>query len=159
MGRGALLHDIGMTRVPAAMLNKKGKLSDDEWDLVKRHPYSGYVLLKTLSIMKRETLFLILQHHENGDGSGYPDGLKMTRIHLFARVMRIIDSFDALVSPRSWRQGHPPAEALWIIRQDWQQKGIFDAVLLVEFIKFMAGDHQEEKTGSLGVAAGKVPRL
>ena len=52
-GAGGLLHDIGMTRVPAAVLNKQGKLSDDEYDLVKRHPYSGYVMLKTLSVMKR----------------------------------------------------------------------------------------------------------
>ena len=81
---------------------------------------------------------MVLYHHERMDGSGYPDGLKMAKIHPLARVMRLIDSFEALVSPRSWRPGHPPAEALWIMRQDWQESGMFDAGLLAEFIKFIA---------------------
>lgn len=140
LGRGSLLHDIGMTKVPAAVLAQKGKLTEDEWELVKKHPYSGFAMLKAYSPVSREALLMVLQHHENGDGSGYPEGLKMSRIHPYARVMRLVDSFDALVSPRSWRLGYPPAKALWIMRQDWQQSGMFDVSLLVELIKFIAGE-------------------
>jgi HD-GYP domain-containing protein (c-di-GMP phosphodiesterase class II) len=142
LGRGAMLHDIGMTRVPKELLNKKGKLTEDEYDLVKKHPYSAYVMLKRISIIKRDSLLMIVQHHENGDGSGYPEGLKMVNIHPLARVMRIIDSFEAMVSPRSWRMGHPPAKALWIMRQDWQRSGMYDSALLAKFIKFIAGGEQ-----------------
>ncbi len=142
LGRGSLLHDIGMTKIPTEILAKKGGLTEDEWELVKKHPYSGFVMLKTFSPVSREALLMVLQHHENGDGSGYPEGLKMVRIHPLARVMRLIDSFDALVSPRSWRPGYPPAKALWIMRQDWQQSGMFDVGLLVELIKFIAGEEQ-----------------
>jgi|WetSurMetagenome_2_1015567.scaffolds.fasta_scaffold16494_2 putative nucleotidyltransferase with HDIG domain len=155
LGQGALLHDIGMTRIPAQILNKKGKLADEDWELVKKHPKTGYLMLKTLSLMTRGSLFLVLQHHENGDGSGYPDGLKLAKIHLFARVMRIIDSFEAQISPRSWRPPNPPAKALWTMRQDWQQSGMFDAGILIEFIKFVAAEQQPEnhevrpRTGSL----------
>jgi HD-GYP domain-containing protein (c-di-GMP phosphodiesterase class II) len=147
LGRGALLHDIGMTRVPAPILAKKGKLSDDEWELVKKHPYAGYIMLKTFSLMGREALLMVLQHHENGDGSGYPDGLTMVKIHPLARVMRLLDSFEALVSPRSWRSGHLPSQALWIMRQEWQQSGMYDVGLLAELIKFIAGDEQGETQG------------
>jgi HD-GYP domain-containing protein (c-di-GMP phosphodiesterase class II) len=145
MGRGALLHDLGMIRVPPAILGKRGSLSEEEWEVVKKHPYHGFVLLKTLSPISREALLVVLQHHENGDGSGYPEGLKMGRIHPLARMMRLIDSFEALVSPRNWRPGNPPSQALWIMRQEWQTSGIFDAGLLAEFIKFIAGQEQQEK--------------
>jgi len=56
--------------------------------------------------------------------------------------MRIVDSFEALVSQRSWRRGYPPAKALWIMREDWQRSGMFDVGLLVEFIKFIAGEEK-----------------
>jgi HD-GYP domain-containing protein (c-di-GMP phosphodiesterase class II) len=142
LGRGGLLHDIGMTRIPIPILNKKEELTEEEWESVKKHPYSGYIMLKTLSLLQRESLLLVLQHHENGDGSGYPDGLTLAKIHPNARLMRIIDSFEAMVSPRSWRSANPPAKALWIMRQDWQDSGKYDAALLIEFIKFIAGDKQ-----------------
>jgi HD-GYP domain-containing protein (c-di-GMP phosphodiesterase class II) len=142
LGRGSLLHDIGMTRVPAEILAKKGKLTEEEQGQVKKHPYAGFVMLKAFFPISREALLMILQHHENGDGSGYPQGLKKARIHPYARVLRLVDSFDALVSPRSWRPGYPPVKALWIMRQDWQQSGMFDVGLLVELIKFIAGEEK-----------------
>jgi putative nucleotidyltransferase with HDIG domain len=140
LGRGALLHDIGMIKIPAAIMDKKDKLSEEEWELVKKHPHNGFVMLKSMSVLSREAMLMALQHHENGDGSGYPAGLKMNSIHLFAQVMGLIDSFEALVSPRSWRPGNPPAQALWIMRQEWQESGRFNVGLLVEFIKFIAGE-------------------
>jgi putative nucleotidyltransferase with HDIG domain len=143
VGRGALLHDIGMTRIPAEIFKKTEKLSPAEEELVRKHPNSGFFMLKTLSLMSREALLLVLQHHENGDGSGYPEGIKLAKIHPLARMMRIIDSFETLVSPRPWQPAYPPRKALWIMRRDWQEKGIYDVGLLVEFIKFMAMEKEE----------------
>jgi putative nucleotidyltransferase with HDIG domain len=140
LGRGALLHDIGKTRVPVAVLDKKGSWTEEEWELIRKHPFAGFTMLRAFSIMSREALLIVLQHHENGDGSGYPNGLKMANIHPLAQVMRLIDSFEAMVSPRSWRPGHPPVKALWIMRQDWQRSGMYDAVLLAKLIKFIAGE-------------------
>lgn len=140
LGRGALLHDIGMTKVPVNILNQKGPLTEEDWELVKKHPYTGFTMLKTFSGMSREVLHIVLQHHENGDGSGYPDGLKMANIHPLAQAMRVIDSFEAMVSPRSWRPGYTPAKTLWIMRQDWHLKGIYDPFLLAKLIKFIAGE-------------------
>jgi HD-GYP domain-containing protein (c-di-GMP phosphodiesterase class II) len=139
VGRAAMLHDIGMTRVPASILRKNGALSEAEMELVKKHPRDGFLMLKTLAPMSREGLLLVLQHHENGDGSGYPEGLTLTQIHTLAKLMHIIDSFETLISSRS-RPKASPTEALWIMRQDWQQSGIYDAGLLAEFIKFMGAD-------------------
>jgi putative nucleotidyltransferase with HDIG domain len=143
VGRGALLHDIGMTRITPEILKKTAKLSPEEEDLVKKHPTTGFLMLKTLSLMSREALLLVLQHHENGDGSGYPEGIKLAKIHPLARMMRIVDSFESLVSRRAWRPAFPPRTALWIMRRDWQEKGIYDVGLLVEFIRFMAMEKEE----------------
>jgi HD-GYP domain-containing protein (c-di-GMP phosphodiesterase class II) len=142
VGRAAMLHDIGMTRVPAAILNKTGALSEEEMDLMKRHPKAGFLMLKTLAPMSREGLLLVLQHHENGDGSGYPEGLTLDKIHTLAKLMRIIDSFETLISSRG-RPRVSPTEALWLMRQDWQQGGIYDVGLLAEFIRFMGADDKE----------------
>ena len=98
-------------------------------------------MLKTLAPMSREALLLVLQHHENGDGSGYPEGLTLVKIHTLAKLMRIVDSFETLISSRYQPKVSPP-EALWIMRQDWQQSGIYDVGLLAEFIKFMGKDEK-----------------
>jgi HD-GYP domain-containing protein (c-di-GMP phosphodiesterase class II) len=138
--RGALLHDVGMTKVPPAILTKKGKLTPEEQEEIRKHPTAGFHLLKEAPLLSRGSLLLIIQHHEHGDGSGYPAGLKLAFIHPLARMMRLIDSFDALVSPRHWRPGYPPVRALWIMRQDWQKRGMFDARLLADFIRFLGGE-------------------
>jgi len=140
LGRAALLHDIGLTRVPEEILKKPGALDEAEWELIKKHPRTGFTLLEAFSLLNRNALLTVLQHHENIDGSGYPNGLKSYQIHPMARILRIIDSFESLTSPRYWRSAHEPYQALWIMRQDWQTSGAFDASLLVNFIKFLSGE-------------------
>jgi HD-GYP domain-containing protein (c-di-GMP phosphodiesterase class II) len=139
LSRAALLHDIGLTLVPLTILNKPGALTSEEMEAVKKHTRRGYYLLQTFFPFSRDTLLAVLQHHENGDGSGYPEGLNLPMIHPMARMLRIIDSYNALTSPRSWRPAYKPEKALWILRQEWQESGIFDASLLMEFINFLSG--------------------
>jgi HD-GYP domain-containing protein (c-di-GMP phosphodiesterase class II) len=138
LAQAALLHDIALTMVPLSILSKPGSLTTEEKEAIKKHTRRGFYLLQTFFPVSRDTLLAVLQHHENGDGSGYPEGLKLPMIHPMARVLRIIDSYNALTSPRSWREPFEPEKALWILRQEWQESGIFDASLLMEFIKFLS---------------------
>jgi HD-GYP domain-containing protein (c-di-GMP phosphodiesterase class II) len=83
-------------------------------------------------------MVMIFQHHEFGDGSGYLQGLKLPMIHQWARILRIIDSYEAMTSNRSWREKYDPLGALQEMRQEWSNKGIFDTNYLVAFIKFLS---------------------
>ncbi len=81
-GLGALLHDIGMTNIPPAITQKPDRLSDEEMELVKKHPTIGFRLLKSFAPITRDALIMVLQHHEHGIGMGYPDNLTLPKIHL-----------------------------------------------------------------------------
>ncbi len=138
-GLGCLVHDIGMIKVERSILRKDSELNEQEWVQIRRHPTSGFQMLKKYTTLSREVLSMVLQHHENGDGSGYPQGLKMANIHPWARLLRILDSYEAITAPRRWRSARRPGEALLLIKKDWEEKGIYDPALLRQFIKFLAG--------------------
>ena len=106
----ALLHDIGKIGIPDAILNKPGKLTAEEYDLMKKHPEYGWAVLRQVPRMERASL-LILHHHESYDGRGYPGGLKGKEIPTGSRIVSVIDSFDAMVSNRPYRNGLPFEEA------------------------------------------------
>lgn len=106
----ALLHDIGKVGIPDAILNKPGKLTKEEYDLMKKHPEYGWAVLRQVPGMERASL-LILHHHESFDGRGYPGGLKGHEIPTGSRIVSVIDSFDAMVSNRPYRNGLPYEEA------------------------------------------------
>ncbi len=101
--RAGLLHDIGKIIIPAQILNKKGKLTDEEYDIIKKHPEWGYQALKN-----SEELFdlaeYILYHHERWDGKGYPAGLKGDKIPLISQILALADAWDAMTSKRSYRE-------------------------------------------------------
>lgn len=137
-GLGILLHDIGMTKVPISLMQKPTRLAEDELEQIKRHVTIGYHLLKAFSVLGQEALLMVLQHHESGDGSGYPEGLKLAAIHPWARILRIIDSYEALTSRRSWRQAIEPPKALRIMLEEWRTGTLFDAYYLEAFIKFLS---------------------
>ncbi len=137
-GLGALFHDIGLTRVSPEILNKPEGLSPAEQDQIRRHPSKGFALIKPFPSIGKDSLMVILQHHENGDGSGYPEGLSLASIEPVAKVMRILDSYDALLSPRSWRPKFEPIDALRAMNQELQEKGIYDKQFFLAFIKFLA---------------------
>lgn len=151
-GVGALLHDIGKAYVPQDILNKNGPLTEIEWEIMKRHPYAGLAMLlgSDLPTFVKQA---VLHHHEDYNGSGYPMGLDGQNISILARVLRIIDVFDAMTSRRPYKAplsaqkavqimiGTPPeraaGEELEQDQRDLGMKRCFDESLLRKFILFL----------------------
>jgi diguanylate cyclase (GGDEF)-like protein/PAS domain S-box-containing protein len=106
-----LLHDIGKIAIEETILNKPGKLSEEEWEEIKRHPEIGYRILSTVNDMS-EMAEYILSHHERWDGQGYPKGLRGITIPLQSRIIAIADTYDAMTSERSYRQALPERKVL-----------------------------------------------
>jgi len=128
---GALLHDIGKIGVPDGILNKPGRLTDDEFAIVKRHPEFGWTVIRNLPGLEQTSLY-VLHHHENFDGTGYPANLKGSEIPIGSRIVSVIDAFDAMVSSRPYRKGLPLAEA---IRRLHESSGTqFDPAVVKSFV-------------------------
>ena len=104
--RAGLLHDVGKIRIPVDIINKPGKLTDEEYDLIKIHPITGYHILKDIS-EHYDIAIAAKYHHERYDGKGYPNGLLGENIPELARILAIADSYDAMTSNRSYRKGLP----------------------------------------------------
>jgi HD-GYP domain-containing protein (c-di-GMP phosphodiesterase class II) len=111
---GALLHDIGKIGVLDAVLNKPGRLTDEEYDQIKQHPRLGVQILKPLvpDFLDLEVLDCVLLHHERLDGKGYPEGLSGDEIPFLPRIVSVADAFDAMTSLRPYREPVSPAEAI-----------------------------------------------
>lgn len=99
-----LLHDLGKSKIPIAILNKPAALSAEEFQVMKQHAYYSYDILKNNAAFDSDMLLPILQHHERVDGSGYPMGVKGDKIHPFAKIIAIADVFDAMTSDRCYRK-------------------------------------------------------
>lgn len=112
-----LLHDIGKIGIPEEILCKPGKLTAEEYDVIKQHPRMGYEILQPIASFEL-VLDGVLHHHEHPDGSGYPSGLKGDDIPLVARIIHVADTFDALTSTRSYRQAFSMSRAFEIIEED-----------------------------------------
>ncbi len=108
---GAFLHDVGKLEILRETLNKKEPLSQAEWDLVHQHPLWGAEILKPIKTLQ-PIIPMVIHHHENFDGSGYPDGLQGEEIPFFARILRVVDSFDAMTTNRPYRRALSVKEAL-----------------------------------------------
>jgi HD-GYP domain-containing protein (c-di-GMP phosphodiesterase class II) len=107
----ALLHDIGKIGVPDSILKKPAKLTEEEYDLMKKHPEYGWAIVRLFPHFEHVGYF-VLHHHESFDGKGYSGGLRGSEIPLGARIISVIDAFDAMVSSRPYRMGLPLEEAL-----------------------------------------------
>jgi HD-GYP domain-containing protein (c-di-GMP phosphodiesterase class II) len=107
----ALLHDIGKVGIPDAILQKPGRLTEQEYELMKKHPEYGWAIVRLFPDLERASL-LILHHHESYNGAGYPGGLKNQEIPVGSRIVSVIDAFDAMISARPYRQGLPCDEAM-----------------------------------------------
>lgn len=107
----ALLHDIGKMGIPDSILKKPDRLTSDEYEMMKKHPEFGWRAVRLFPHLERASLF-ILHHHESFDGRGYPGGLRETEIPIAARIVSVIDTFDAMVSSRPYRHGLPFEEAM-----------------------------------------------
>jgi putative nucleotidyltransferase with HDIG domain len=111
-GRAAILHDIGKTKLNILVLNKKSKLTDEEFSDIQRHTYSGYSILSAYSELDVSVAQAALNHHERLDGSGYPHGLSKSAIMDTVRIVMIADVVDALTSERCYRTAMSPSKVL-----------------------------------------------
>ena len=133
--RGALLHDLGKLGVPDHILFKAGKLSDEEWEIMRKHPVYAYEMLLPIEYL-HPALDIPYCHHEKWDGSGYPRGLKGEQIPLAARIFAVADVWDALISDRPYRKAWQPRDALAYIQS--QAGRHFDPRVVQVFVEWMS---------------------
>ncbi|MFC1996608.1 HD domain-containing phosphohydrolase [Chloroflexota bacterium] len=131
---GARLHDIGKVRVPDNILNKPGPLNDEEWAIMKEHPSVGSKILRGISHLQQAMPY-ILYHHERWDGSGYPEGLKGREIPIEARLLAIVDAFDAITTKRPYHPGKSYQEVIEILKSESGKH--FDPDLVPIFIRLV----------------------
>ncbi len=129
--RAGVVHDIGKVAVPDAILLKPGPLTPEERAIMQQHPVVGESICAPLKSF-RSVLPIIRHHHEKFDGSGYPDGLKGEQIPLTARILSVVDVYDALTTERPYKPAHPPEEALKTMAEE-VQKGWWDVKLFAAF--------------------------
>lgn len=151
-GMAGLLHDLGKALMPPAVLNKPGKLTDEEFAIMKTHPAEGHRLLLAGSGVSDICKDVCLHHHEKMDGSGYPDRLAGDGISLFARMGAVCDVYDAITSNRPYKTGWDPAESVKRMAE-WQ--GHFDTTVFQAFVKSLGiypiGSCVRLHSGRLGV--------
>ena len=153
LGMAGLLHDVGKMAVPDEVLNKPGRLTEQEFDVVKSHPVRGWEMLKESFGVDDVALDVCLHHHERVDGTGYPDKLSGDALSLHARMGAVCDVYDAITSNRCYKAGWAPADALRKMAE-WQA-GHFDAVVFKAFVKtvgiYPVGTLLKLKSGRLAV--------
>jgi len=152
-GMAGLLHDLGKAVMPMEVLNKPGKLTDEEFAIIKTHPEEGYKLLLGNTHADEIALDVVLHHHEKTDGSGYPKGFKDSEISLFAKMGAVCDVYDAITSNRPYKAGWDPAESIRKMTE-WS-KGHFDGPVFQAFVKsigiYPIGSLVKLKSGRLGI--------
>lgn len=152
-GMAGLMHDLGKALMPMEVLNKPGKLSPAEFNVIKTHPSEGHRLLLTGDKVDPLILDVCLHHHEKTDGSGYPKGLKADQISLFAKMGAVCDVYDAITSNRPYKAGWDPAESLRKMAE-WAN-GHFDGKVFQAFVKSLGiypiGSLVKLTSGRLGV--------
>jgi len=114
---GGLLHDIGKATVPASILSKPGKLTDEEWILIKSHVIRGYEILKEIDLPE-QVIDMVLNHHERLDKSGYPNGVDKDQLTLDARILAVCDVVEAMSSHRPYRQARSMEEVFAELRNN-----------------------------------------
>lgn len=134
----SILHDIGKISVPHHILNKEEKLTDEEWNIINKHPSVGYDIIQEVSFLKDASL-VVRHHHEKLDGSGYPDGLSNESIPLMSRIISIADAYDAMTSVRAYRK--KPLTKTQAIEELVKNAGTqFDSQIVKLFVKLIIED-------------------
>ncbi|MEJ6952607.1 HD domain-containing phosphohydrolase [Natronospora cellulosivora (SeqCode)] len=130
-----ILHDIGKTRVPDEVLNKNGKLTKDEFEVIKLHTVHGYEMVKKCNLLPESVARAVLLHHERNNGIGYPFAFKKEKIPFMARVLAIVDTYDAMTSDRVYKAHRPPFDVFRLFEEDLQS---YDFLLAKIFMSNMA---------------------
>jgi putative two-component system response regulator len=138
--RGGYLHDLGKIAVPDEILKKGADLTPEEWIIMKRHPITGENICRPLKSL-RLVLPIIRNHHEHFNGTGYPDGLQGQQIPLLARILQVVDVYDALRTARPYKPAHSHEQAAVTMR-DEARAGLWDEELVVEFFSMLEKQRQ-----------------
>lgn len=158
-GLAGLLHDIGKMDIPMSIINKPGKLTDDEFTLVRNHPQAGHAMLSRAKDIHPMVLDVCLHHHEKISGNGYPHQLAGDQISIYARMGAICDVYDAITSERSYNKGWHPADALRSM-SEWTNDHL-DSRIFQAFVKslgiYPVGSLVKLGSGRLAVVVDKNP--
>ncbi|WP_028863044.1 HD-GYP domain-containing protein [Psychromonas aquimarina] len=133
---GGFLHDVGKIKVPEKILNKPGKLTDSEFEIIKSHAAHSIDIISRTPDISALSLEVATQHHEKLNGEGYPNGIKENNISVYGRMIAICDIFDALTSSRSYKQGYAQVKAFSILRS-LADNNHLDKKLVDQFIQCM----------------------
>lgn len=143
LASGFFLHDIGKCATPLEVLNKPGPLNEEEWKIMRRHPFEGYRLLKELDALTEEAKYIVMEHHERHDGSGYPRRLSGNQIHPYSKICLIADVFDALTATRPYKDSKTPFVALSIMKEEMRSE--FDPDFFARFVLMFAEGKQQKR--------------
>jgi len=143
LGTGLLLHDIGKTQIGHDIVNKNGRLSDEEYKAIKSHVEHGVGILQSRPEIEKESILPVMQHHERFDGKGYPRGIKTNDIHPYGRIAKIVDVYDAITTRRSYSEARGPFVALKLMKED--MAGSFDEQLFRSFIMFLGSSGEKKQ--------------
>jgi HD-GYP domain-containing protein (c-di-GMP phosphodiesterase class II) len=163
LGTGALLFDVGKTRLPDGLLNKPGRLSPEEYQVMKKHVAYGVEIVAHISHSGMEMVDMVRAHHERFDGSGYPNGFRGADIPLFGRIAGILDCYDAITSDRSYQRAISPHQALRVLYN--ARDKAFQEELVEQFIQclgvYPTGSLVELVSGEVAIviAQNRVRRL
>jgi len=159
-GMAGLLHDLGKAVMPMEVLNKPGKLTEEEFRIIKSHPVEGHRLLVEGGGAGAMSLDVVLHHHEKVDGSGYPKGLKDAEISLYAKMGAVCDVYDAITSNRPYKAGWDPAESIRKMAE-WSN-GHFDERVFQAFVKsigiYPIGSLVRLRSGRLGIVVDQTDK-
>jgi len=134
LGAGFFLHDLGKVYINEAIINKPGKLTEEEMKEMRKHPIMGFKLLQETKEINEESRAIVLQHHERANGKGYPQKMRGDEIHIYGRICSVADVFDALVSKRPYKKKLEPFEALKVMKYEMMEhfhKDIFEKFVLL----------------------------
>lgn len=159
LGAAGLFHDIGKSQVPVAILTKPGKLTEEEYREIKRHPLAGVEILQESYGLDEEIFEITEHHHEKINGKGYPHGLSGSRLTKISRMAAITDVYDAITAERPYAGGKPPTMGLDVLRKE--SESVFDKSLVGEFIRaigiYPPGSLVRLDDGHLGVVVEHDP--
>jgi len=161
LGLSGLLHDVGTMRTPKVILNKRGALTEEELLIMKQHTIDGHKLLKEEGGTSAIPIDVVLNHHERPDGKGYPRGLKGGSISEYARIIAIVDAYDAMTSDRSYAKAVSPVDAQKVIYQNRGKQ--FDNEYALAFMQaigpYPPGTIVELRNGMVGIVLAGQPKF